>query len=128
MTADLAQSPSLPRDADGPVFREPWEASAFAMAVRLYEQGVFTWTEWAETLADEITAAQRRGDPDHGDTYYRHWLAALERLVRAKGVLTADELTERRDAWDRAVRATPHGKPIDLAAGLAGAGKGRGAG
>ncbi|BBK43353.1 nitrile hydratase accessory protein [Allostella vacuolata] len=118
MAADLSQSPALPRDADGPVFREPWEAAAFAMAVRLHEQGVFTWTEWAEALAAEITAAQRRGDPDLGDTYYRHWLAALERLVGAKGVVTPAEMTARRDAWDRAVRATPHGRPIDLALGL----------
>src|SRR5690606_14296449 len=116
---DLARSPSLPRDADGPVFRAPWEAAAFAMAVRLHEKGVFTWTEWAETLAQEIAAAQAGGDPDLGDTYYRHWLAALERLVRAKGVLTGEERSQRRDAWDRAVRATPHGKPIELAAGLA---------
>lgn len=116
--ADLAQSPDLPRDADGPVFREPWEATAFAMAVRLHQQGVFTWTEWAEALAGEITAAQSAGDPDLGDTYYRHWLAALERLVRAKGVLTTEEMTDRRDAWDRAVRATPHGRPIELGRGL----------
>ena len=118
MAADLRHSPALPRDADGPVFREPWEAAAFAMAVRLHEQGVFTWTEWAEALAAEITAAQRQGDPDLGDTYYRHWLAALERLASAKGVVTPAEMTARRDAWDRAVRATPHGRPIDLALGL----------
>ena len=39
--------PDLPRDADGPVFREPWEAQAFAMAVSLHERGLFTWPEWA---------------------------------------------------------------------------------
>ena len=118
MPADLARSPAIPRDADGPVFREPWEAAAFAMAVRLHAQGAFTWTEWAATLAEEITAAQERGDPDLGDTYYRHWLAALERLAAAKGLVTPAEMTDRRDAWDRAVRATPHGKPIELANGL----------
>ena len=95
-------------------FREPWQAEAFALAVKLHEQGLFTWTEWAETLAEEIKRAQAAGDPDLGDTYYHHWLAALERLVTAKGLLTTRDIDARRDAWDRAVRATPHGKPIQL--------------
>lgn len=106
--------PSIPRDAGGPVFREPWEAQAFAMAVALHQRGVFTWSEWAAALAREIKAAQADGDPDHGDTYYRHWLAALEQLVAAKTLATRDELATRRDQWDRAARATPHGQPIEL--------------
>ena len=105
---------NLPRDQDGPVFKEPWEAEAFALALRLHERGLFTWTEWAETLAEEIARAQQAGDPDLGDTYYQHWLAALERLVQAKGVVSQTELTERRDAWGRAVHATPHGQPVIL--------------
>ena len=105
---------NLPGDLEGPVFKEPWEAEAFALALRLHEQGLFTWTEWAETLAEEIARAQRAGDPDLGDTYYRHWLAALERLVLAKGVVSRTELTERRDAWERAVHSTPHGQPVIL--------------
>jgi len=106
--------PGIPRDADGPVFREPWEAQAFAMALALHERGVFTWSEWAQTLGDEIKRAQAAGDPDTGETYYRHWLAALERLVAEKGVTTRDTLTRYRDAWDRACDRTPHGKPIEL--------------
>ena len=78
--------PGIPRDADGPVFREPWEAQAFAMALALHERGLFTWNEWAAALADEIKRAQAAGDPDSGETYYRHWLATLEKLVAAKGV------------------------------------------
>jgi nitrile hydratase accessory protein len=101
-----------------PTFQEPWQAEAFALAVKLHESGLFTWTEWAEALAEEIRRAQSGGDPDLGDTYYHHWLAALERLVLEKGVLTAEALHDRRDAWDRAVRATPHGKPIVLQPGL----------
>jgi len=108
--------PSIPRDADGPVFREPWEAQAFAMALALHERGVFTWAEWAATLGDEIKRAQAAGDPDTGETYYRHWLATLERLVAAKGVATAELLHRYRDAWDRASDRTPHGKPIELTA------------
>jgi nitrile hydratase accessory protein len=111
----LGASPGIPRDAEGPVFREPWEAQAFAMAIALHERGVFTWSEWAAALAAEIKAAQAAGDPDTGETYYRHWLAALERLVATKALTDRDELATRRDQWDRAARATPHGRPIELA-------------
>src|SRR3954471_5122735 len=86
LAAPLVALPGLPCDAEGPVFREPWEAQAFAMALALHRRGVFTWPEWAATLADEITRAQLAGDPDTGETYYRHWLAALERLVGEKGL------------------------------------------
>lgn len=106
--------PDLPREEGGPVFAEAWQAQAFAMAVTLCERGVFTWPEWAEHLGAEIKAAQRAGDPDLGDTYYNHWLAALEKLVAEKGIVASSELTDRRDAWDRAARATPHGQPIVL--------------
>jgi nitrile hydratase accessory protein len=104
------------------VFREPWQAEVFALALKLHEAGVFTWSEWAEALAGEIKRAQAAGDPDQGDTYYDHWLAALERLVLQMGLLTLDVLAARRAAWDRAVRATPHGMPIELDAPLRPAG------
>src|ERR1700736_5902056 len=106
--------PSIPRDSEGPIFREPWEAQAFAMALALHERGLFTWNEWAATLAGEIKRAQAAGDPDTGDTYYRHWLATLERLISAKGVATSDTLDRYRDAWDHAADRTPHGSPIEL--------------
>ncbi|GAC1339506.1 MAG: nitrile hydratase accessory protein [Beijerinckiaceae bacterium] len=112
--APHASLPSLPCDAEGPVFREPWEAQAFALAVQLEQQGLFTWDEWAQALGAEIASAQQAGDPDLGDTYYRHWLAALERLVVAKGAATRGGLEHTRDAWDRAAKATPHGQPIVL--------------
>jgi nitrile hydratase accessory protein len=105
----------IPRDQEGaPVFREPWEAQAFAMTLVLHERGLFTWTEWAEALATEIRRAQASGDCDDGSTYYRHWLAAIERLVGAKGIASETVLAERRAAWDRAAHATPHGQPILL--------------
>jgi nitrile hydratase accessory protein len=106
--------PDLPRDDDGPVFREPWEAQAFAMALSLYDRGLFTWKEWAAALADEIRIAQAGGDPDTGTTYYRHWLATLEKMVATKGVTTTATLHRYRDAWDHAADRTPHGKPIEL--------------
>jgi nitrile hydratase accessory protein len=113
--AIMAQSlPGLPRDDDGPVFREPWEAHAFAMALTLHARGLFTWPEWAATLAAEIRRAHERGDPDNGDTYYQHWLAALERLIADKGVASAATQARYRDAWDHAADRTPHGRPIDL--------------
>jgi nitrile hydratase accessory protein len=116
--AAVAQATSalrdLPRDDDGPVFREPWEAQAFAIALSLHERGLFTWNEWAAALADEIKIAQAGGDPDTGTTYYRHWLATLEKLVATKGVATLETQHRYRDAWDHAADRTPHGKPIEL--------------
>ena len=106
--------PGIPCDAEGPVFREPWEAQAFAMALALHDKGLFTWPEWAATLGEEIKRAQAAGDPDTGETYYHHWLAALERLVAAKGVTTRETLTRYHDAWDHAADRTPHGQPIEL--------------
>src|ERR1700743_588832 len=106
--------PGVPRDQDGPVFREAWEARAFAMALALHEAGIFTWQEWAETLGAETKAAQAAGYPDTGETYYRHWLATLERLVAAKGVATWETQHRYRDAWDHAAVRTPHGSPIEL--------------
>ena len=106
---------SIPRDDEGPVFREPWEAQAFAMALALHERGLFTWSEWAAALTDEIRAAQAAGDPDTGDTYYRHWLNALERLIAEKKVAGEDALARYREAWRHAAQRTPHGAPIALA-------------
>ena len=104
----------IPSDAEGPVFREPWEAQAFAMALALHKRGLFTWPEWAATLGAEIKRAQAEGDPDTGETYYRHWLNALERLVAEKGVADKGTLARYRDAWDHAADRTPHGQPIVL--------------
>jgi nitrile hydratase accessory protein len=112
--AAMAAVPSIPRDAEGPVFREPWEAQAFGMALVLHARGLFTWSEWASTLGEEIKRAQAAGDPDTGATYYRHWLATLERLVAAKGVADAAMLERYRHAWDHAADRTPHGQPIEL--------------
>jgi nitrile hydratase accessory protein len=113
----LAALPRLPRDDGGPVFREPWEAQAFALAVKLSEQGYFTWKEWAAALAEELKAAADRGEPDDGSHYYEHWLATLERLVTANGLTDSAALLARKEAWADAYRHTPHGKPIELAAG-----------
>ena len=99
--------PGLPKAEDEPVFAEPWETQAFAMAVKLHERGVFTWSEWAETLGAELRREPQR-------PYYESWLAALEGLVEAKGVIGHDERHDRIDAWDEAAKATPHGKPIEL--------------
>ena len=106
--------PSIPCDAEGPVFREPWEAQAFAMALALHARGLFTWSEWAASLAAEIKRAQASGDPDTGETYYRHWLANLETLIAAKGVASTDIQHRYREAWDHAADRTPHGQPVEL--------------
>ena len=113
----------LPRDFEGLVFKEPWEARAFAMALRLHERGVFTWPEWADALAQEIRDAQashEAADVSHyadlGDTYYQHWLRALEAMVTRKGAASAGELARCRHAWADAALRTPHGSPIELQA------------
>ena len=108
--------PGIPCDAEGPVFREPWEGQAFAMALTLHQRGLFTWGEWAELLGEEIRRAQAGGDPDTGETYYRHWLNTLERVVAERGVTSRQTLTSYRDAWEHAAHRTPHGKPIELVA------------
>jgi nitrile hydratase accessory protein len=99
-----------------PVFAEPWEAHAFALAVKLSEAGLFTWSEWSAALADELAAASRRGEPDDGSRYYHHWLAALEGLVAAKNLVAASFLVVRKEEWAEAYRRTPHGSPVTLEA------------
>jgi nitrile hydratase accessory protein len=110
----LAALPRLPRDEGGPVFREPWEAQAFALAVKLSEEGHFTWKEWAAAFAEELKGAADRSEPDDGSHYYEHWLAVLERLVMAKGLSDPAALQQRKEAWADAYRHTPHGKPVEL--------------
>lgn len=95
----IRELPALPRDEDGPVFNEPWQAQAFALAVRLSESGYFIWPEWVEVLSQEIKAAQQRDDPDLGDTYYQHWLKALERICTTKGLVAPVALEQRKAAW-----------------------------
>jgi nitrile hydratase accessory protein len=115
--SELPLLSGLPQDGDRPVFAEPWEAHAFALVLTLHEKGLFTWPEWAAALSEEIKTAQAAGDPDTGETYYLHWLAALERIVAAKNVTTPDALARYQAAWDAAADRTPHGKPIELRAG-----------
>jgi len=114
MSESDPDQPALPSDAEGPVFSEPWEAQSFAMALALHKAGLFAWHEWTAMLADEIKRAQAAGDPDTGTTYYRHWLAVLERMVAAKGLTDRAAIDRVSDAWCRAARRTPHGTPIAL--------------
>ena len=108
--------PGIPRDTNGPVFHAPWEAHAFAMALALYQKGLFAWGEWSAMLGEEIKKAQAAGDPDTGETYYHHWLKTLERMVAEKGATSAQALEQHYQAWERAMHRTPHGKPIELRA------------
>ena len=104
----------LPRDSDGPVFRAPWEAQAFALTLALHERFEFSWTEWALSLAAVIAEVRLRGEPDTGEQYYRHWVTALEHIATRKGFVTEALLTQRRGDWEEAARRTPHGQPIRL--------------
>lgn len=97
--SNLKRTPHLPHDEGGPVFNAPWEAKAFAMTVDLHKRGAFDWSEWCNTLADEIKSAQAAGDPDLGDTYFEHWLNALETLITAKQLSTAERLLAVKEDW-----------------------------
>jgi nitrile hydratase accessory protein len=110
----LHDLPALPRDAEGPVFKEPWEAHAFALAVRLAEAGCFSWLQWSALLGQEIQAAQEQRAPDPGSGYYQLWLNALERLCVDNGLVSAAELHRRKEEWRQAYLHTPHGQPIEL--------------
>jgi nitrile hydratase accessory protein len=109
---------ALPADRDGPVFAEPWQASAFALVVHLSERGAFAWSEWSAALGEEIQAAAQRG-PEEEAAYYQRWLDALERLCREKGLVDAAEVSRRREKWRRAYLNTPHGEPVELTAATA---------
>ncbi len=104
----LCEIQSIPRDNDEPVFSQPWQAQAFAMVVSLNEQGIFTWSEWVRMFSKEI---KDDGDPQ---SYYLNWVNALETLLNDKGIIISQERIERKNAWDKASRATPHGEPIVL--------------
>jgi nitrile hydratase accessory protein len=110
----LSVLPQLPRGADGPVFKAPWEAQAFAMTLALHERGLFTWKEWAGALADAIRNAQAAGDPDTGESYYHHWLQALETITVTKSMVSETALARRKNEWEHAALHTPHGMPIEL--------------
>ena len=100
--------------AEDPVFAEPWQAQAFALAVKLSEAGYFSWSEWSAALAGELAEASRRGEPDDGSRYYDRWLAALERLVGEKNLIAPASLLARKEEWAEAYRRTPHGQPVML--------------
>ena len=126
------------------VFKEPWEAQAFSLVIALHESGVFSWDEWSDALAQAIrrdlhpggveevvqrvseavaedegekTSERMEEKEDRPDSYYQHWLAALEDLAIAKGLSEAGELAQRVQAWREAYLATPHGLPVELARG-----------
>jgi nitrile hydratase accessory protein len=115
--ARFASLTSQSRDADEPIFAEPWQAEAFALTVRLYEAGGFSWNEWADMLAAVLREVRERGEPDDGSHYYDHWLEALERLVTTKQILSVSDLDRRKAAWTRAYLSTPHGQPVELQVG-----------
>ncbi|HEY5796843.1 MAG TPA: nitrile hydratase accessory protein [Bosea sp. (in: a-proteobacteria)] len=108
----LAADTPIPRDADGPVFAEPWQAMVFALVVELQNRGVFTADEWAQALGAEIREAIANGGCRDGSDYYERWCEALEHLLIAKGLTSHDGVDALAASWARAAEATPHGKPI----------------
>ena len=110
----LTALPRLPRNEAGPVFAEPWQAAAFALAVSLVRWRHSPWKEWSAAFAEELKPSAARGEPDDGSHYYHCWLATLERMVVAKGLSHSGELLTCKEAWAEAYRRTPHGKPVEL--------------
>lgn len=112
--APVSCSMPMAFDNGEPVFNHPWQAQAFAMTLALHEKGLFTWAEWAQVLAETIKQAQAQGDPDHGDTYYDHWLRTLEKILSDKAILEAAAISKRQAQWVYSAHMTPHGMPIIL--------------
>lgn len=110
--ASLARSPGLRLSDDGaPVFPQPWAAEAFAMTVHLHQRGLFSWSEWAETLSAEL----KRQDPARcGEDYFDHWVAALTAILVRRGVADEKSVLALQASWQRAAEATPHGRAIEL--------------
>ena len=111
--AAVSAIPSIPRDAEGPVFPTPWAARAFAMAVALNERGLFAWRDWSEQLGEEL---RREPDPAGTDpeNYWRAWLRTLEAMLASADVATSEDLLRIKEAWREAAEHTPHGQPIEL--------------
>ena len=97
-----------------PSFAEPWHAQAFAAVVALSHAECFTWTEWVSAFAAEIARAPQRQGEEGEAAYYRQWLAALERLLSERSLMTAEEIGTTAEDWRRSYLHTPHGKPVNL--------------
>ena len=102
------------KDEQQPVFAEPWEAHAFAIAVKLSEKGLFKWSEWSDALTEEIKIAKEQGNPDFGNTYYQFWLSALEAILLEKNIVKKSDIKSMMEQWRSAYLSTPHGKPVKL--------------
>ena len=102
------------KDEQQQVFAEPWEAHAFAIAVKLSEKGLFKWSDWTNALAEEIKEAKDQGQPDFGNTYYQFWLSALETILLEKNILKKSDLNSKMEQWRHAYLSTPHGNPVKL--------------
>ena len=110
----MQKFPFQPSDEDGPAFNEPWEAQVFSLVLALHEKGQFSWDEWAGTLSEQIKIAQLNDDPDLGNTYYHHWLNALEKIALEKNISSNREIHEKAEQWREAYLSTPHGQPVEL--------------
>jgi nitrile hydratase accessory protein len=103
-----------PDVAEDPVFAEPWQAQAFAMTMQLSQRGAFTWGDWVEAFSTEIRTHPTQPGEDNTVAYYRQWLAALETILTARGLSTAEEISGTQELWRQAYLNTPHGLPVAL--------------
>lgn len=110
---DDALKPLLTADGE-PVFDEPWQAEALAIADTLVSKGMFDATTWSATLGEYLSAADAGNEPDNSLTYYNAVLAALEELIKNHSKIDSAAMENKRNDWETAYLATPHGKPVVL--------------
>lgn len=104
----------LPQKQGEPVFRDSWEAEAYAIGNLLVKEGHLLPAEWMQRMAAAIAQAQAAGDPDCGDTYYLHWCAALESVCFDREWISPDLYQQQLALWAQAIANTPHGVPLAL--------------
>jgi nitrile hydratase accessory protein len=91
---------ALPRQNGEPVFEEIWQSRAFGIAVALYNQGKYPWENFRDGLAEQIKPEDCKFLESSGTTpefhYYDHWVATLEKLLLERGLLSQQEIEQRK--------------------------------
>ncbi|MFG1933877.1 nitrile hydratase accessory protein [Mycobacterium sp. NPDC048908] len=77
-------------DQAAPQFEHEWQRRAFGLALALSEFGHYPWSEFQQSLIAAIGEWEDSPADGRGDwQYYDHWVAALQKVVDDKRLLTA---------------------------------------